>query len=78
MFDIYGVGDTGIISAKSPELDGLYVWEEAHLVEIIDPDTVETVQTGQIGNICVTSLYKDDIFPNIRFNTNDLSDDFSS
>jgi phenylacetate-CoA ligase len=73
VFDIYGVGDTGIISAEAPELDGLYIWEDAHIVELVDPETLAPVPEGRVGNICVTSLFKDDIFPNIRFNTNDLS-----
>ena len=71
--DFYGVGDTGFIAAEGPEQDGLHIWEDAHFVEIIDPDDLTPVDDGQVGNICVTALFKDDIFPNIRFNTNDLS-----
>ncbi len=71
--DFYGVGDTGFIAAEGPEQDGLHIWEDAHYVEIIDPDDLNPVRDGEIGNICVTALFKDDIFPNIRFNTNDLS-----
>lgn len=73
VYDTYGVGDTGIISAESPHLDGLHLFDDAHVVEIIDPDTLAPVEDGQIGNICVTSIFKDDVFPNIRFNSNDLS-----
>ncbi|MDP6564417.1 MAG: phenylacetate--CoA ligase family protein [Alphaproteobacteria bacterium] len=71
--DFYGVGDTGFIAAEGPEQDGLHIWEDAHLVEIIDPDSLAPLADGAIGNVCVTALFKDDIFPNIRFNTNDLS-----
>ena len=71
--DFYGVGDTGFIAAEGPEQDGLHIWEDAHFVEIIDPDDLTPADNGQVGNICVTALFKDDIFPNIRFNTNDLS-----
>ena len=71
--DFYGVGDTGFIAAEGPEQDGLHIWEDAHLVEIIDPDNLTPLDDGKVGNICVTALFKDDIFPNIRFNTNDLS-----
>ena len=35
--DFYGVGDTGFVAAEGPEQDGLYIWEDAHFVEIIDP-----------------------------------------
>ena len=71
--DFYGVGDTGFIAAEGPEQDGLHIWEDAHHLEIIDPDDLTSLDDGQVGNICVTALFKDDIFPNIRFNTNDLS-----
>lgn len=73
VFDWYGVGDTGIIAAEGPEHSGLYVMEDAHHVDIIHPDTQATLPEGETGNICVTVLFKDDIFPIIRFNTNDLS-----
>ena len=72
-FDWYGVGDTGIIAAEGPDHFGLYLMEDAHHVDIIDPDTHATLPEGAQGNICVTVLFKDDIFPIIRFNTNDLS-----
>ncbi len=73
VFDLYGVGDTGIVTSEGRDQDGMYIWEDAHIVEIVDPDTLEPVPDGEEGNICVTCLFKDDIFPNIRFNTNDRS-----
>ena len=73
VFDWYGVGDTGIIAAEGPDQDGLYIWEDAHVVEILDPDSLFPVPDGEPGNICVTSLFKNTIYPIIRFNTNDVS-----
>ena len=73
VFDWYGVGDTGIIAAEGPDRDGLYIWEDAHLVEILEPDTLKPVGDGERGNICVTVLFKNTIYPVIRFNTNDVS-----
>ncbi|MSP04737.1 MAG: phenylacetate--CoA ligase family protein [Acetobacteraceae bacterium] len=73
VYDWYGVGDTGIIAAEGPDHDGLYIWEDAHLVEILDPDRLTPVDTGERGNICVTVLFKNTIYPVIRFNTNDVS-----
>ncbi|HZQ02350.1 MAG TPA: hypothetical protein VFB13_22580, partial [Reyranella sp.] len=51
----------------------LYIWEDAHLVEILDPGRLEPVGLGRCGNICVTVLFKNTIYPVIRFNTNDVS-----
>jgi phenylacetate-CoA ligase len=73
IFDWYGVGDTGCIAAEGPDHDGLYVMEDAQYVEIGDVDTDMPVADGENGNIIVTCLYKDDIYPCIRFNTKDVS-----
>lgn len=72
-YDWYGVGDTGIVGAEGPDQDGLYLWEDAHLVEILDPDTGAPLADGETGNICVTPLFKTTIYPVIRFDTKDVS-----
>ncbi len=59
--------------AEGPERDGLYVWEDAHFLEICDVASGRALPPGQTGNMVVTCLYKDDIAPCIRFNTHDLS-----
>ena len=73
IFDWYGVGDTGIIAAEGPDHDGLHLWEDAHLVEIVDSETGAPVAEGEAGNICDTVLFKDTIYPIIRFDTFDVS-----
>ena len=73
MYDWYGVADTGIIAAEGPEQDGLYVWEDAHYVEIVDPDSHAPRPDGEPGNMCVTALFKDGVYPIVRFDTNDVS-----
>jgi len=73
IFDWYGVGDTGIVAAEGPDHDGLYVFEDAHYVEVIDPDTGATVAGDQAGSLCVTCLFKETVYPIIRFDTKDLT-----
>ena len=73
LFDWYGVGDTGCIAAEGPDHDGLYVMEDAQYVEIGDIETDQSVTDGESGNLIVTCLYKDDLYPVIRFNTKDVS-----
>ena len=72
-YDWYGVGDTGIVAAEGPDRDGLYVMEDAHYLELLDVDTGRTVDTGQAGDMVCTCLFKDDIYPILRFNTHDVS-----
>lgn len=72
-FDWYGIADTGVQAAEGPDHAGCYIWEDAHLMEIVDPVSGAVLPDGHQGNICTTALFKDDIYPCIRFNTNDLS-----
>jgi phenylacetate-CoA ligase len=72
-YDWYGVGDTGSIAGEGPERDGLYVWEDAHHLELLDVDTAKPIAPGETGDMVVTCLYKDDVAPCIRFNTHDIT-----
>ncbi len=72
-YDWYGVGDTGAIAGEGPDQDGLYVMEDAQYLEICDIDTGLPVKDGQSGDMVCTCLFKDDVFPIIRFNTHDVS-----
>ena len=72
-FDWYGVGDTGIIAGEGPDRNGLYVMEDAQFLEVCDIDTGQPVEDGADGDMVCTCLYKDDIYPIIRFNTHDVT-----
>ena len=74
LFDWYGVGDTGTISAEGPDHDGLYIWEDAQFVELLDPESGAPVADGQLGDQVITCLFKDDVYPIIRFNTFDVTE----
>ena len=73
MYDWYGVGDTGAVAGEGPDHDGLYLMEDAQYVEVADVDSGAPVADGQPGDMLVTCLYKDDIYPIIRFNTHDVT-----
>lgn len=73
VYDWYGVGDTGVIAGEGPDHSGMYVMEDAHFVEILDSETNGRVEDGKIGNLVTTVLFKDDIYPIIRFNTQDVT-----
>jgi phenylacetate-CoA ligase len=72
-YDWYGVGDTGSIAGEGPERDGLYVWEDAQFLELLDVESGAPVEHGETGDMVVTCLFKDDIAPCIRFNTHDIT-----
>ena len=73
LFDWYGVGDTGIVAAEGPDHDGLHVFEDAHHVELLDPEKGTPVAAGHPGNICVTCLFKTAVYPIVRFDTKDVT-----
>ena len=73
VFDWYGVGDTGIIATEGPDKDGLHIFEDAHIVELLDAETAQPVATGHPGNICVTCLFKTTVYPIVRFDTKDVT-----
>jgi len=73
LFDWYGVGDTGLIAAEGKDHDGMHVMEDAHWVEVCDIDTGAAMPHGEVGDLVVTCLFTEDIFPIIRFNTHDLT-----
>ena len=75
VYDWYGVGDTGIIAGEGPDQSGMYVHEDAQYLELLDPDTGKPTAADATGNMVVTCLFKDDIFPIIRFNTHDITEE---
>ncbi|MGH1361231.1 MAG: phenylacetate--CoA ligase family protein [Burkholderiaceae bacterium] len=75
LYDWYGVGDTGLIAAEGPDHDGMHVMEDAHCLELCDVETGAPITSpGMPGDMIVTCLFADDIFPIIRFNTHDVSE----
>tara|TARA_B100000959_G_scaffold76481_1_gene81216 strand:+ start:646 stop:2040 length:1395 start_codon:yes stop_codon:yes gene_type:complete len=73
IYDWYGVGDTGLIAGEGPEKTGLHIMEDAQYLEICDIHSGQPVADGSIGDMVNTVLFKDDIYPIIRFNTHDVT-----
>lgn len=73
-YDWYGVGDTGIIAGEGPDQAGMHVMEDGQYLELVD-ESGNPVVHGQPGDMICTCLFKDDIFPIIRFNTHDVTEE---
>ena len=73
-YDCYGIGDTGWIATELRDQTGLTIMEDGYYVELINPETGQPVGAGERGAICCTCLFKDDVYPVIRFNTCDVSE----
>ena len=72
--DIYGLSEVigPGVAAECPEKNGLHINEDHFLVEVIDPQTGETLPAGQRGELVFTTLTKEAI-PIIRYRTRDIS-----
>ena len=74
-FDIYGMTETGgvgTLGMDCPDHNGIHVWEDHYIVEIIDPLTQFPVEDGSEGELVITSLTREAL-PVIRFRTGDLT-----
>jgi phenylacetate-CoA ligase len=60
------------VSGECLEQNGLHINEDHFLVEVINPETLEPVQDGEIGELVITTLTKE-AFPVIRYRTRDLT-----
>jgi len=52
--------------------DGLHIWEDNFLMEIINPETGDPVADGEIGELVLTTLNRE-AMPLIRYRTRDLT-----
>ena len=51
---------------------GMHLWEDNYIVEIVDPDTLEPVPDGVMGEMVLTTLDRD-MMPILRYRTRDLT-----
>jgi len=52
--------------------DGLHIWEDGYIAEIVNPDTLEPVKDGEIGELVLTILCRE-ATPILRYRTRDLT-----
>ena len=60
------------VGFECPQQNGLHFWEDYYIVEIVDPDTLEPVPDGQIGELVLTTLCRE-AMPLLRYRTRDLT-----
>lgn len=72
--DIYGLSEImgPGVSCECEQQDGLHVWEDHFLVEVIDPNTGEVLPDGEKGELVFTCITKEAL-PLIRYRTRDIS-----
>jgi len=68
MTELYGPG-TGLDCSRH---EGIHYWADYYILEMLDPETLEPVPAGEIGEMVVTTLSKE-AAPLIRYRTRDLT-----
>lgn len=75
VFDIYGMTETGgvgTLGMDCPAHNGIHLWEDHYIAEVVDRETRQPVADGELGELVVTSLTREAL-PVIRFRTGDLT-----
>lgn len=76
VYDAYGQTETyggPSVGMDCPIHDGIHVWEDHFIIEIIDPNTGEIIEDPEEkGELVITTLTKDAL-PLIRYRTRDLT-----
>jgi phenylacetate-CoA ligase len=73
--DVYGLSEImgpGVACECQVAQNGLHGWEDHFLFEIIDPETLQPLPAGEIGELVITTLTKEAL-PMIRYRTRDVT-----
>jgi phenylacetate-CoA ligase len=73
-FNSYGLSEMNGpgVAFECPEQNGMHIWEDSFLVEIIDPKTLQPVADGEEGELVMTTLQREGM-PLLRYRTKDLT-----
>jgi len=60
------------VAFECPEQNGMHVWEDSFLLEVVDPRTLEPTPPGELGELVFTNLNRQGM-PLLRYRTRDLA-----
>ncbi|MBO7419037.1 MAG: phenylacetate--CoA ligase [Bacteroidaceae bacterium] len=60
------------VAFECPEQNGLHIWEDYFIVEIIDPVTLKPLPDGELGELVLTTINRE-AMPLLRYRTRDLT-----
>lgn len=74
VYNSYGLSEMNGpgVAFECPYKCGMHIWEDAYFVEIIDPETLEPVPDGTLGELVLTTLNRE-AMPIIRYRSKDLT-----
>lgn len=72
VYDSYGFHEVQWVAIECPAGEGMHIFEDAFVVQIVDVETGELLPDGEQGAVCITEIYKTGS-PQFRYNIMDLS-----
>ena len=60
------------VAFECKEQNGMHIWEDYFIVEIVDPQTLEPVEDGDVGELVLTTINRE-AMPLLRYRTRDLT-----
>ena len=60
------------VAFECKEQNGMHIWEDYYIVEIVDPETLEPVPDGEVGELVLTTINRE-AMPLLRYRTRDLT-----
>ena len=60
------------VAFECQEQNGMHIWEDSYIVEIVNPETLEPVEIGEVGELVLTTLDRE-AMPLLRYRTRDLT-----
>lgn len=79
LFDIEAYNSYGLSEMNGPGVafecqykNGMHVWEDSYILEVIDPNTLEPLPDGEEGELVFTTLTREGM-PLVRYRSGDLA-----
>ena len=60
------------VAFECQEQNGMHIWEDYYIVEVVDPVTLEPVPEGEVGELVLTTINRE-AMPLLRYRTRDLT-----
>jgi len=74
VYNSYGLSEMNGpgVAFECQHKDGMHLWEDGYIAEIVNPDTLEPVPDGETGELVLTILCRE-AMPILRYRTRDLT-----
>jgi phenylacetate-CoA ligase len=72
VYDTYGCNECGTMAAECEHKSGMHIFQDAFVLEVNDPETMQPKAVGEKGVAVITTLFKH-AAPMIRYNMNDIT-----